>query len=50
LSNKRAQVEKEADEVGTMINNLRSKLANIDSVVDGEANRVKNIKESRPKV
>lgn len=49
LSNKRAQVEREADEVGALINSLRSKLANIDSIVEGEANKVKNIKDSRPK-
>jgi chromosome segregation ATPase len=50
LSNKRAQVEKQADEVGALIGNLRSKLASIDSVVEGEENKVKSIKESRQKL
>jgi len=41
-------VEREADEVGVLINNLRNRLANIDSVVESEANKVKTIKDSRP--
>jgi len=41
------KVENEADEVGIIINNLRDKLANIDTIVGEEGNRVKQIKESR---
>ena len=47
LEDKRIKVENEADEVGVIINNLRDKLANIDTIVGEEGNRVRQIKESR---
>ena len=47
LSRKRGAVEHEADEVGTLINNLRGKLSGIDSIVNTEGDRIKNFKESR---
>ncbi|WP_316507294.1 transcriptional regulator [Nitrosopumilus sp.] len=47
LVNKRIHVESEADEVGLIINNLRGKLSGIDSIIDGEGDRVKKVKESR---
>jgi predicted RNase H-like nuclease (RuvC/YqgF family) len=47
LAHKRQQVENEADEVGSIINNLRDRLSGIDRVIDNEGNRDKKIKESR---
>ena len=41
------KVENEADEVATIINNLRDKLSGIVTIVGEEGNRVKQIKESR---
>ena len=49
LQQKRTDVEKEADGVGTMINNLREKLMSIDSIVNEEGNKIEKFKESRPK-
>ncbi|MBI3622894.1 transcriptional regulator, partial [Candidatus Pacearchaeota archaeon] len=45
----RTDVEKEADDVGTMINNLREKLMSIDSIVNEEGSKIEKFKESRPK-
>ena len=45
-----AYSENEADEVATIINNLRDKLSGIDTIVGDEGNRVKQIKESRDSV
>ena len=50
LADKRMKVENEADEVATIINNLRDKLSGIDTIVGDEGNRVKQIKESRDSV
>ena len=47
LAEKRKQVESEADEVGTIINNLREKLSGVDRIIDDEGSRVRKIKESR---
>ena len=44
------KVENEADEVATIINNLRDKLSGIDTIVGDEGNRVKQIKESRDSI
>ena len=48
LTKKRGAVENEADEVGNLINNLRSKLSGLDGIIDAEGDRVKNFKQSRP--
>ena len=42
-------MEREADEVGSLITSLRDKLAGIDRVVDDEGTRIKSFKESRSK-
>ncbi len=47
LTDKRMKVENEADEVATIINNLRDKLSGIDTIVGEEGNKVRQIKESR---
>jgi len=48
LTKKRGAVENDADEVGNLINNLRSKLSGLDGIIDAEGDKVKNFKESRP--
>jgi hypothetical protein len=50
LSQKRSDVEKEADDVAIIINNLREKLTSIDHIVDEEGNKIKNFKESKSKM
>ena len=49
LQQKRTVVEKEADDVGVIINNLREKLMTIDSIVNEEGSKIEKFKESRPK-
>ena len=47
LSAKRSRAEKDADEVGSIVYNMRDRIAEIDKIVADEANRIKSFKESR---
>ena len=47
LKNKRAQVDKDADEVGNIVYNLRDKISDIDKIVADEAGRIKSFKDSK---
>ena len=49
LSDKRNAVEKEADDVSSLILSMREKLAGIDKIVEDEGNKITNFKESREK-
>lgn len=50
LTQKRSQVESEADEVSGIIGDLKNKLSGIDGIINAESNKIKNFKESRPKL
>ena len=50
LTQKRSQVESEADEVSGIIGDLKNKLSGIDSIINAEGDKIKNFKESRPKL
>jgi len=47
LTNKRAGVEKEADEVGNIIYGQRDKISGIDKILADEADKIKRFKESK---
>ena len=47
LTNKRAGVEKEADEVGNIIYGQRDKISGIDKILAAEADKIKRFKESK---
>ena len=49
MTRKRSEVEKAADEVGNVINELTNKLLGIDNVIDTEGKKIQSFKESRPK-
>ncbi len=49
MTRKRSEVERAADEVGNVINDLKNKLSGIDNVVDTEGKKIQSFKESRPK-
>jgi len=40
-------VEKDADEVGNIVNSLRDKISEIDKIVADEASRIKSFKDSK---
>jgi len=50
LTQKRSQVESEADEVSGIIGDLKNKLSGIDGIINAEGDKIKNFKESRPKL
>ena len=45
----RSEVVREADDVATIVNNLREKILGIDSVVNEEGSKIEKFKDSRPK-
>ena len=47
LTRKRSEVEKDADDVGSIVYSLRDKITEIDKVVADEASRIKSFKDSK---
>ena len=47
LTRKRSEVEKDADDVGSIVYSLRDKITEIDKIVADEANKIKSFKNSK---